>query len=217
MGHKTLRYQGIIFDLDGVLISTDTYHYRAWKTIADSLNIPFNETHNNLLRGVSRMESLDIILSLGKTTLSSEEKILLTEEKNRIYREMLAELSPWSVKPEVTETLLSIKGMGIKTAVGSSSKNARYILEKIGLINSFDAIVDGNGITKTKPAPEVFINAAEMLCLAPPEILVVEDALAGIEAAIRGGFGAAALGDARHTKHTVYHLERFSDLMRYLE
>jgi beta-phosphoglucomutase len=217
MGYKTLRYQGIIFDLDGVLISTDTCHYRAWKTIADCLNISFDETHNNLLRGVSRMESLDIILSLGKVNLSSEEKILLTEEKNRIYREMLAELSPQSLKPEVTETLSVIRGMGIKTAVGSSSKNAKYILEKVGLINSFGAIADGNGITKTKPDPEVFINAAEMLRLTPPEILVVEDALAGIEAAIKGGFDAAALGDACHTKYTVYHLERLGDVVRYLK
>lgn len=212
-----MRYQGIIFDLDGVLISTDTYHYRAWKTIADSLNILFNETHNNLLRGVSRMESLDIILGLGKINLSIDEKILLTEEKNRIYREMLSELSPWSLKHEVTETLSGIKGMGIKIAVGSSSKNAKYILEKVGLINSFDAIADGNGITKTKPDPEVFINAAKMLCLTPPEILVVEDALAGIEAAINGGFSAAAIGDACHTKYTVYYLERFSDVVRYLK
>lgn len=211
-----MRYQGIIFDLDGVLISTDSFHYRAWKSIADSLNIPFDERQNNLLRGVSRMESLEIILGLGKISLSSEEKIELTEEKNNIYREMLAGLSPGFLKPEVTKTLSDIKGMGIKTAIGSSSKNAKYILEKTGLIGCFDAIADGNGITKTKPDPEVFINAAAMLHLTPSEILVVEDALAGIEAAIKGGFDAAAIGDAHYTKYTVYHLERFSDLMIYL-
>ena len=213
MGYPPLRYAGIIFDLDGVIVSTDKYHYLAWKQIAGILGIPFSVEDNNRLRGVSRMESLEIILSLGNRIIPDEEKQKLAEEKNNIYRTMLDELSPASLPPDVTPTLATLREMGIKTAIGSSSKNAKFILEKIGLTASFDAISDGNNISRSKPDPEVFLKAAEMLDLRSSDILVVEDALAGIDAAQRGGFDSAGMGDAFTAPNATYHIARIADLL----
>ena len=208
-----MKYAGIIFDLDGVIVSTDKYHYLAWKQIAGKLGIPFSEEDNNRLRGVSRMESLEIILSLGNRIIPDEEKQKLAEEKNTIYRTMLDELSPASLPPDVTPTLSALRDMGIKTAIGSSSKNAKFILEKIGLTGSFDAISDGTNISRSKPDPEVFTKAAKMLNLQNKDILVVEDALAGIEAAQRGGFDSAGMGDAFTAPNATYHIKSIAGLL----
>lgn len=150
--------RAVIFDLDGVLVSTDHFHYKAWKQIADRLNIPFDEHVNNRLRGVSRMESLDIILSgASDKQFTDEQKQSLAEEKNTVYRMFLEQLSPADILPGVTETLEGLKVKGVAAAVGSSSKNARFILEQVGLLDWFAVIVDGNQISRSKPDPEVFL------------------------------------------------------------
>ena len=188
--------QGIIFDLDGVLISTDEMHYTAWKSIADELGIPFGRKENNLLRGVSRMASLDIILGLGNLSLTEEEKQNLAERKNDRYVSLLRSLTPEAVTQDVRDTLIKLKRRGIKTAVGSSSKNAKLILKLTGLAEYFDAVSDGTNITKSKPDPEVFLKGADYLGLSPQACAVVEDAVAGIDSANAGGFYSISIGDA---------------------
>ena len=209
-----MKYQGIIFDLDGVICSTDEYHYQAWKALADRLGIPFDRERNNLLRGVSRMASLSIILEKSEKQYTDEEKLAFAEEKNAVYRKLLSQMSPVDLSSDVKATLDYLRGCGLKLAIGSASKNTPYILERIGLDGFFDAVADGNCITHSKPHPEVFLKAAEMLALPPDRCLVVEDAHAGVEAAVAGGFDCAAIGDAREDIRAVWHLHRFSDLRR---
>ena len=208
-----MRYKGIIFDLDGVICSTDEYHYLAWKALADRLGIPFDRERNNLLRGVSRMASLEIILEKSCTTYSDVEKAAFAEEKNATYRKLLGRMSPKDLSDDVQDTLKALRASDIKLAIGSSSKNTPFILKRIGLESFFDAVADGNCITHSKPHPEVFLKAAEMISLSPQECLVVEDAHAGVEAAIAGGFDCAAIGDARDDGRAKWHLEKFSDLL----
>ena len=208
-----MRYKGIIFDLDGVICSTDEYHYLAWKALADRLGIPFDRERNNLLRGVSRMASLEIILEKSCTTYSDVEKAAFAEEKNATYRKLLGRMSPKDLSDDVQDTLKALRASDIKLAIGSSSKNTPFILKRIGLESFFDAVADGNCITHSKPHPEVFLKAAEMISLSPQECLVVEDAHAGVEAAIVGGFDCAAIGDAKDDIRAKWHLEKFSDLI----
>lgn len=209
-----MSYPGVIFDLDGVLCSTDQFHYQAWKGVADRLGIPFDEKVNNRLRGVSRMESLAIILEqYSGPPLSEEEKAALASEKNGVYRELLATMSPADLSDDVRHTLDTLRAAGVKLAVGSSSRNTPLILERLGLGHFFDAVADGNDITHSKPDPEVFLLAAHRLGLPPGDCLVVEDALAGIEAAKRGGFDAAAIGDAVSSPNARYKLGKLSDLI----
>lgn len=208
-----MQYKGIIFDLDGVICHTDKYHYMAWKQIADEIGVHFDEAINDRLRGVSRMESLEIILEKYKGELTAEEKQKLSEKKNNIYRRLLGQMSPKDVSEEVAETLNELKRRNIGITIGSSSKNARFILEKIGLLEIFDAISDGNNISRSKPAPEVFLKAAEYLGYKPGQCLVVEDARAGIDAAIAGGFPCAGLGDAAAYEKTDYPIHKFSDIL----
>lgn len=207
-----MKYKGIIFDLDGVICFTDKYHYQAWKKLADKLGIYFDETINNRLRGVSRMESLDIILEKSTRSYSKEEKEDLAEQKNQMYVELLGNMSPEDLSKEVKSTLDNLRKKGVLLAIGSSSKNAKRILKHLGLENYFDAISDGTNITKSKPDPEVFLKAAEYLHLAPQECLVVEDAVAGIKAAVAGGFDSAGLGEASEYEMTTYPLNGFADL-----
>ena len=189
-------WKGIIFDLDGVLLSTDHFHYLAWKALADRLGIPFDEKKNDLLRGVSRMDSLEIILGERSDEFSPEEKLAFATEKNLTYRSYLQTLTPEFVSPEVPKTLQKLRESGLRLAVGSSSKNTPLILEKTDLRKYFDAVSDGNNITKSKPDPEVFLKAAQFIGLDPSECVVVEDADSGIEAAKRGGFLAISIGDS---------------------
>jgi len=209
---KIRKFKAVIFDLDGVLVSTDHYHYLAWKAIAEELGIYFDEKINNALRGVSRMESLEIILKNANNIPGEKEKITLAEKKNTIYRSYLKTMDYSSVETGIRSVLKHLKSMGIKTAVGSSSKNAVFILEKTGLSRSFDAVVSGNDITKTKPDPEVFLKAAALLGVTPGEALVVEDALTGIEAAHAGGFCSAAIGDAHNSPYADIKLEKLAEL-----
>ena len=211
-----MRYQGIIFDLDGVICSTDEYHYLAWKALADRLGIPFDRERNNLLRGVSRMASLEIILEKSDQTYTDEEKAAFAEEKNTLYRQLLGQMTPADLSEDVKQALLQMRKAGLRLATGSSSKNTPFILERIGLGDFFDAVADGNCITHSKPHPEVFLKAADMLGCAPESCVVVEDAHAGVAAAIAGGFDCAAMGDAKDDPKARYHLNRFSDLLAYL-
>ena len=209
-----MRYSGVIFDLDGVICSTDEYHYLAWKALADRLDIPFDRQINNRLRGVSRMASLEIVLERSEKRYTDAEKAGFAAEKNAIYRELLGRMSPADLSDEVRDTLSALRERGLKLAIGSSSRNTPYILERIGLGDFFDAVSDGNNITRSKPDPEVFVKAAQMLGLDPSACRVVEDAHAGVEAAVNGGFDAAAIGDARDDARAKWTLDAFSDLLR---
>ena len=188
--------KGIIFDLDGVLLSTDDMHYEAWKSIADELGIYFDRQINNRLRGVSRMESLEIVLERSERSFTTEEKLALAERKNERYRALLQSLTPDVVTTEVRDTLAQLRDEGRKLAVGSSSKNTKLILHLTGLKDYFDAVSDGTNITRSKPDPEVFLKAAAFLGLEPGDCAVIEDAVAGIDAANAGGFLSIGIGDA---------------------
>lgn len=205
--------KAFIFDLDGVIVSTDSLHYRAWKALADSEGIYFDEEINNRLRGVSRMESLEIILERATRTYTDEEKVAMAERKNGIYRELLQVLTPSDRLAGVTETLDALRAQGYKLAIGSSSKNTPIILEKIGYSGYFDAISDGNNIKNSKPDPEVFLKAAEFLQLQPSECFVVEDAAAGITAAKAGGFTAIGIGSAAEDPNADYAIQTFANLL----
>lgn len=207
--------KAIIFDLDGVICFTDKFHYKAWKQMADELGVYFDERINDRLRGVSRMDSLDIILERyeGKS-LTLEEKEKLAAKKNDIYRKLLETMTPSDVTDEVRNTLAELRKRGYRLSLGSSSKNAKFILEKIELMDAFDAISDGTNIKKSKPDPEVFLKGAEFLGVNPIECLVVEDAIAGVDAAKSGNMMAAGLGEAKDYEKTDYPLSCFSDLLK---
>ena len=206
--------KAFIFDLDGAIVFTDKFHYQAWKKMADEMGIYFDETINNRLRGVSRAESLEIILERYEgEPLSAEKKAELMEQKNNTYRELLATMTPADVSDEVRETLKTLRERGCKLAIGSSSKNAKFILEKVELLNAFDAISDGNNITHSKPDPEVFLKAGEFLGEDPANCVVVEDAYAGIDAAKAAGMTAVGLGDAFGYEKTDVKIEHFAQLL----
>lgn len=213
-----MKTKGIIFDLDGVIVFTDHYHYLAWKEMADEIDTYFDETINNRLRGVSRMASLEIILERYKgKPFSDEEKVELAEKKNLLYVEYLKQMTPNDVSEEVIDTLQELRRRGYKLAIGSSSKNAKFILSRVGITSCFDAISDGTNITKSKPDPEVFLKASEFLNLKPDECAVVEDAYAGIDAAKDGGMIGVAIGDAVNYDRSDYRLKAFSDLLKIFE
>ncbi len=209
-----MQFKAIIFDLDGVICFTDEYHYRAWKAMADDMGIPFDRTVNNRLRGVSRMASLDIILEkYTGPALSQAEKEKLAQRKNDIYRESLKEMSPADLSAEVKETLEGLRALGLKLAIGSSSKNTPFILGQIGLKDFFDAVSDGNNITRSKPDPEVFVKAAQMLGIAPEACLVVEDAVSGAQAGHAGGMKVACLGDAAMNQAGDWNMQSIRELL----
>lgn len=209
--------KAVIFDLDGVLVFTDQFHYQAWKKLADRLGIYFDKEINNRLRGVSRMASLEIILeNYHGAVFTDAEKEAMAEEKNKSYRELLRTMTPQDVSQDVRDTLAELKKRGYKLAVGSSSKNTKFILEKTALLDAFDKISDGNNITRSKPDPEVFLKAAEYLEEKPAECLVVEDAEAGIDAGIAGGMKTAAIGDAVKGGKADYALGTIGDLLKIL-
>ena len=206
-------YTGVIFDLDGVICFTDQYHYQAWKQMADKLHIYFDEEINNRLRGVSRLESLEIILEKSNIKYTKEQKIKFAEEKNDIYKILLKQMNSDDLPGEVMNTLQELKARGLKLAIGSSSRNAKTILSQIGMDKFFDAVSDGTNIVCSKPNPEVFLKAAEFLDENPEKCLVIEDAESGIEAAWRGHFDSAGLGEATKHKHVTYKLKKISDLL----
>lgn len=208
--------KAVIFDLDGVICFTDKYHYLAWKEMADNLGIYFDETINNRLRGVSRMESLEIILEKSEKNYSQEEKEKFAERKNVTYVKLLEKMTTDDLSEEVKNTLLELRKRGYKLAIGSSSRNTKMILKQIGLEGFFDAISDGTNISNSKPDPEVFLKAAQFVAEKPEECLVVEDAKAGVEAAYIGGFKSAGVGEACGHEHVTYKMNSFCDLLSIL-
>ena len=209
-----MTVKGLIFDLDGVIVFTDQYHYKAWKQMADEKGIYFDQEINNRLRGVSRMESLEIILERYEgEPLSDEDKQKMAEEKNEIYKKLLEQMTPADVSDEVKETLDELRKRGYLLSIGSSSKNAKYILERTGIMDKFDAVSDGTNITRSKPDPEVFLKAGEFLGEDPANCVVVEDAYAGIDAAKAAGMLAVGLGDAFGYEKTDVKIEYFAQLL----
>ena len=205
--------KAIIFDLDGVICHTDEYHYLAWKAMADSLGVYFDREINNRLRGVSRMDCMEIVLENYHGQLSQAEKEAIATHKNELYKESLKNMTPADLSQEVMSTLDTLRSRGYKLAIGSSSKNAPFILQQLGLGNYFDAISDGNNITRSKPDPEVFVKAAQMLCIPCEECLVVEDAVAGARAGHAGGMKVACVGDAATERAGDYNLTSFRELL----
>lgn len=190
------KLQAVIFDLDGVVVSTDEYHFRAWSRIARQEGIAFDRGKNDSLRGVSRMESLVLLLGEKAALYTEEHKQRLAAQKNEYYRELLKKLTPQDILPGIAPLLASLREAGIKRAIGSSSKNAENILERIGLSQAFDAVVTGNDIQRSKPDPQVYLLAAERLRTAPAACMVVEDAAAGVDAGRGAGMVTFAVGSA---------------------
>ena len=183
-----------IFDLDGVIVDTAVYHYKAWKRLANELGFDITEEQNEKLKGVSRMHSLDLILQWGGVTKTDAEKEELATRKNNWYVDMITKMTPDEILPGAEEFLQSCIDAGLKTALGSASKNSTTILEKVGIAHFFNVVIDGNKVSKPKPDPEVFLKGAEELGVPPANCVVFEDAIAGIEAAINGGMKAVGIG-----------------------
>jgi beta-phosphoglucomutase len=204
--------KAVLFDLDGVIVSTDEYHFQGWKKMADDEDIYFDRSINERCRGVSRMESLDIVLEKSSKKYSAAEKTALAERKNNYYKELLKNISPKDILPGALECLKELKKRGIKIAIGSSSKNAKNILKQIGLLDMFDAVSDGTDITRSKPDPEVFLIAAERCGVKPEESLVVEDAEAGVSAALAGRMFALGVGSAAEDKRAHLRAKELKDI-----
>ncbi|MCB2305532.1 beta-phosphoglucomutase [Clostridium estertheticum] len=204
--------KAIIFDLDGVLVATAKYHYLAWKRLAKELNIEFSIEDNERLKGVSRMNSLEIILGLGGITLDNDAKIKLADKKNIWYVEYISKLTPADILPGVIDFLESIKINGLKIALGSASKNSMLILKNLKLTDYFDAIIDGTKVSSTKPNPEVFLKGALALNTPPCQCIVFEDAQAGIDAAINAGMYCIGIGSKNILKKANLVLSGFSDM-----
>jgi beta-phosphoglucomutase len=191
---KFKNIKAIIFDLDGVLTNTSEYHYKAWKTLADELDIHFDRNINEKLRGIPRKESLEIML--GGRIYSEQEKQRLMEVKNNYYVEFLTQMTPKDILPGALELLQEIRKAGLKIGIGSSSKNAKMVIDKLKLESFIDTISDGNSVTNHKPAPDLFLHCAANLDTTPKNAIVVEDAESGVEAALNGGFWVIGLGPA---------------------
>jgi len=185
-----------IFDLDGVIVDTAKYHYLAWKRLANEYGFDFTEADNERLKGVSRVQSLEILLEIGGLTFDNAAKAQMAARKNEWYIDYIHHMDASEIFPGVIEYLQRIRVRGIKTALGSASRNAPLILERLGVSALFDVIVDGNQVTKAKPDPEVFLRAADELGIPPASCIVFEDAEAGIEAAHRAGMGTVGIGNS---------------------
>lgn len=214
--------KGLLFDLDGVLVDTAKYHYVAWKDIAEELEIDFTERDNERLKGVSRMDSFNIILEIGGKEMSEEEKLHYTTKKNYVYLSYINKLEKEELFPEVEEFLIDARDKGYKIALGSASKNSSIILERLGITKYFDAIIDGNSVSKTKPDPEVFIKGAEALGLANKECVVFEDSFSGIEAAHNADMLAIGVGTEENLPEADILIDdfigvRIADLLKRLE
>ena len=190
------RTQAVIFDLDGVIVSTDEYHYQAWKRLADEEGIHFDHEINRRLRGVSRMRSLEILLERSPRRYPREQQQEMADRKNGYYRGLLQNVTPADLLAGSMALMTALKQLGIKVAVASSSKNSPSLLKRLGLATFFDAVVDGNDVTRSKPDPAVFLIAAQRLGVPPEHCMVVEDAEAGVEAALAAGMRVLGVGPA---------------------
>lgn len=204
--------KAVIFDLDGVIVSTDEQHYQAWQELANRYGIEFDRTDGERLRGVSRMECIEIMLEKSVRDYSAREKLAMAQEKNAHYVSLLDAITPANILPGIPKLLDNLSLRDVKLAIGSSSKNASYILKRIGLTGRFAAVADGNHIKKSKPDPEVFLLAANWLGIPPDECAVVEDAIAGIDAAIAAGCKAVAVGFAASYHKADYSVNEPGDL-----
>jgi beta-phosphoglucomutase len=202
-----MNKKAFIFDLDGVIVDTAKYHYLAWQKIANELGIEFTPEHNEELKGVSRVRSLDIVLELGKIEASQEDKNKWLVQKNEDYLSYLVDMDESEILPGVFQVLKFLKENNQKIALGSASKNARPILEKTGIISYFDAIVDGNDVSNAKPDPEVFLNAAKLLDTEPENTIVFEDSVAGIQAANIANMTSVGIGEEAilHEANYIFH------------
>ncbi|HEX2945181.1 MAG TPA: beta-phosphoglucomutase [Clostridia bacterium] len=192
--------KGAIFDLDGVIVDTAKYHYLAWKRLAGELGFDFTEKDNERLKGVSRTRSLEILLEIGNIAASEEEKLAMAEKKNAWYVEYIKKMDETELLKGSREYLLKLRGEGTRIALGSASKNAPLILENLKITNLFDAVIDGNKVSKAKPDPEVFLLGAHEISLSPADCVVFEDAEAGVEAAKRAGMTAVGIGSGKVLK-----------------
>jgi beta-phosphoglucomutase len=207
-----MNTKAFIFDLDGVIVDTARYHYLAWKKIANALNIDFTHEHNELLKGVSRVRSLDIILELGNIQASQEDKNKWLFQKNEDYLSYLVDVDESEILPGVFAVLQFLKEKKQAIALGSASKNARPILEKTGILSYFDVIVDGNDVTNAKPDPEVFLKAAQLLHIKPTDSIVFEDSVAGVQAANIGKMTSIGIGSKTVLHEAKYIFEDFTQI-----
>jgi beta-phosphoglucomutase len=207
-----MNNKAFIFDLDGVIVDTAKYHFLAWKELANSLGFDFTEQQNELLKGVSRVRSLEILLDIGNVELSQAEKDKYLLEKNEQYLSYIEKMDTREILPGIPELLAFLKAEKIPFALGSASKNARLILENLKLLGDFDAIVDGNDVSTAKPDPEVFLIAAERLGKEPKDCIVIEDAAAGIQAANAAGMTSVAIGDPEVLRGADYNLTNTKEL-----
>ena len=198
------KEKAFIFDLDGVIVDTAKYHFLAWRNLANSLGFEFTEVQNELLKGVSRVKSLEILLKIGNVELTDNEKQTLLVNKNTEYLQYVNKMTADEILPGINELLSFLDQNNIKYALGSASKNAPLILEKVGLLNRFTAIVDGNDVSKAKPDPEVFLIGAKKLNMKPEDCIVVEDAIAGVEAANAANMLSIGIGDAKVLNEANY-------------
>ena len=205
-----LKYKAVLFDLDGVIVTTDECHYKGWKKLADEEGVYFDRQINQRQRGVSRMESLEVLLEKAEKEYTESEKNEMAERKNNYYREYIKSLTPDDILPGVMDFCTMLRENGVKLAIGSSSKNTPTILEGIGLESYFDGVADGNQISKSKPDPEVFLLAAKLVGVDPSDCLVVEDAEAGVEAALAGGMDVLGVGDSVKGTNATYKAENIA-------
>lgn len=191
-----MNIKGFLFDLDGVIVDTAGYHYKAWRRMANTLGFDIDTEFNETLKGISRMDSINAILKHGGVEISEKEKLELATLKNQWYLEFVNQMTSDEILPGIVDFFEDFKKEGVKCALGSASKNSPLILEKINLLHQFDAIIDGNNVSKSKPDPEVFVKGAAALGLKNEECIVFEDAIAGIEAAQRAKMKTVGIGDA---------------------
>ena len=187
-----------IFDLDGVIVDTAHYHFKAWQRLAELLSVPFTEEENKQLKGLSRRKSIQKILDMGNKSLPEKEIKELMEKKNGWYQDYISKLGPANILPGVSAFLDELEEKNIPKGIGSSSKNAKYILESLELTDRFGAIIDGASVEQTKPHPEVFLKGAQKLGVQPSDCIVFEDAASGVKAANRGGMWSVGVGDAEY-------------------
>lgn len=205
---------GVIFDLDGVIVDTAKYHFLAWKKLADSLGFEFTKEHNELLKGVSRVRSLEILLNIGKVNISKEQKQEFLISKNKDYLEFISKMTENEILPGVNKLLDYLDEASINYVLGSASKNASLILKQVGLLKRFSAIVDGNNVTKAKPDPEVFIIGAKKLNIKPENCVVFEDAIAGVEAAKNAKMIAVGVGDKSTLNKADYNVNSLTEISK---
>lgn len=207
-----MHTRGCIFDLDGVIVDTAKYHFQAWKKLADQLGIAFLEKDNERLKGVSRMDSLEIILEIGNRKLNKGQKLEYATLKNNWYVDYISRMTPDEILPGCVEFINELRNADIRVAIGSASKNTPMILKRVGIKNLFDAVADGNIVKNAKPDPEVFIKAADMLGIEPGNCIVFEDAIAGVQAAHNAGMMCIGVGSPEILKKAHYIISGLNEM-----